>query len=81
MLSIDSSFHDDDDDDMTTTTMMIEMVWLCFSVKELIQRSRQATTDEESCHETDQESYIRTDDDDDGGNTEWEDALKRWVNR
>lgn len=49
--------------------------------RELIQRSRHMTTDEESCHETDQESYIRTDDDDDGGNTEWEDALKRWVNR
>ncbi|ELU02511.1 hypothetical protein CAPTEDRAFT_221719 [Capitella teleta] len=38
------------------------------------------TTDEESCLETDQESYIRTDDED-GGNTDWEDAMKRWINR
>ncbi|KAK2149373.1 hypothetical protein LSH36_456g04058 [Paralvinella palmiformis] len=38
------------------------------------------TTDEESCLETDQESYIRTDDEE-GGNTEWEDAMRRWVNR
>ena len=37
-------------------------------------------TDEESCLETDQESYIRTDDEE-GGNTEWEDAMRRWVNR
>jgi hypothetical protein len=38
------------------------------------------TTDEESCLETDQESYIRTDDEE-GGNTDWEDAMKRWINR
>ena len=38
------------------------------------------TTDEESCLETDQESYIRTDDED-GGNTEWEENRRRWVNR
>lgn len=38
------------------------------------------TTDEESCLETDQESYIRTDDEE-GGNTEWEEAMQRWVNR
>ena len=37
-------------------------------------------TDEDSCLETDQESYIRTDDEE-GGNTEWEDAMRRWVNR
>ncbi|KAK2189292.1 hypothetical protein NP493_109g00013 [Ridgeia piscesae] len=37
-------------------------------------------TDEESCLETDQESYIRTDDED-GGNTEWEENRRRWVNR
>ena len=37
-------------------------------------------TDDESCLETDQESYIRTDDED-GGNTEWEEAMQRWVNR
>jgi hypothetical protein len=38
------------------------------------------TTDDESCLETDAESYIRTDDED-GGNTDWEENMKRWVNR
>lgn len=37
-------------------------------------------TEEDSCLETDPESLIRTDDED-GGNTEWEDATKRWINR
>ncbi len=38
-------------------------------------------TDEESFGvETDQESYIRTDDED-GGNTDWEENMRRWVNR
>jgi len=31
--------------------------------------------------ETDQESYIRTDDDEEPGNTDWEDMRRRWVNR
>lgn len=35
---------------------------------------------DESCAETDQESYIRTDDDG-GGGTDWEDSAKRWANR
>lgn len=30
--------------------------------------------------ETDQESYIRTDDDE-PGNAEWEEARTRWINR
>ncbi|XP_015909850.1 dystrobrevin beta isoform X2 [Parasteatoda tepidariorum] len=30
---------------------------------------------------TDDESYVRTDDDDDGCNTDWEEAMRRWVNR
>jgi len=46
--------------------------------KELLQH--RYLTDDESCLETDQESYIRTDDEE-GGNTEWEDAMRRWVNR
>lgn len=29
---------------------------------------------------TDDESYVRTDEDDDD-NIEWEDSIKRWVNR
>ena len=31
--------------------------------------------------ETDQESYIRTDDDEDVGNTDWEETRRRWINR
>ncbi|KAF8782132.1 Dystrobrevin beta like protein [Argiope bruennichi] len=30
---------------------------------------------------TDDESYVRTDDDDDGCNTDWEETMRRWVNR
>ncbi|XP_035231002.1 dystrobrevin beta-like isoform X2 [Stegodyphus dumicola] len=30
---------------------------------------------------TDDESYVRTDDDEDGGNTDWEETMRRWVNR
>ncbi|XP_064486629.1 dystrobrevin beta-like isoform X2 [Ornithodoros turicata] len=30
---------------------------------------------------TDDESYVRTDDEEEGANTDWEDNLKRWVNR
>ncbi|XP_054710755.1 dystrobrevin beta-like [Uloborus diversus] len=30
---------------------------------------------------TDDESYVRTDDDDDGNNTDWEETMRRWVNR
>ncbi|KAG1671513.1 Dystrobrevin alpha [Nymphon striatum] len=30
---------------------------------------------------TDDESYVRTDDDDDGGGTDWEDNMRRWINR
>ncbi|CAH1773946.1 unnamed protein product, partial [Owenia fusiformis] len=38
------------------------------------------TTDDEGYLVSDAESYIRTDDEE-GGNTDWEDGLKRWVNR
>lgn len=37
-------------------------------------------TDEESYLQSDAESYIRTDDEE-GGNTEWEETMRRWVNR
>ena len=37
--------------------------------------------EDESYLETDQESYVRTDDDEEGGGTDWEDSAKRWVNR
>ncbi|XP_064626409.1 dystrobrevin beta-like isoform X4 [Lineus longissimus] len=47
--------------------------------KELLKYHRY-TTDDESCLETDAESYIRTDDED-GGNTDWEENMRRWVNR
>ncbi|XP_067144154.1 dystrobrevin beta-like isoform X2 [Centruroides vittatus] len=30
---------------------------------------------------TDDESYVRTDDDEEGGNTDWEETMRRWVNR
>jgi len=46
--------------------------------KELI--PHRYTTDDETGLETDQESYIRTDDEE-GGQSEWEEAMKRWVNR
>ncbi|XP_021373881.1 dystrobrevin beta-like isoform X3 [Mizuhopecten yessoensis] len=38
------------------------------------------TTDEESYLQSDADSYIRTDDEE-GGNTDWEESMKRWVNR
>lgn len=44
-------------------------------------RQRHFPAEEELWLETDQESFIRTDDDDEGGNTDWEDAMKRWINR
>lgn len=47
--------------------------------KELFLQPRYLT-DEESYLETDQESYIRTDDED-GGGTDWEETMRRWVNR
>jgi len=47
------------------------------SQKDITQAKRK--TEEESV-ETDQESYIRTDDEE-GGNTDWEDRRTRWVNR
>ena len=53
------------------------MMMICV-LQELIQQ--RYTTDDESCLETDQESYIRTDDEE-GGNTEWEESMRRWVNR
>ena len=47
--------------------------------QELLMQPRYLT-DEESYLETDQESYIRTDDED-GGGTDWEETMRRWVNR
>lgn len=38
------------------------------------------TTDEESYLQSDADSYIRTDDEE-GGSTDWEESMKRWVNR
>ncbi|XP_014672025.1 PREDICTED: dystrobrevin alpha-like isoform X2 [Priapulus caudatus] len=44
-------------------------------------RHRSAPADDDSYARTDDdESYIRTDDEE-GGNAEWEDAMKRWINR
>jgi len=31
--------------------------------------------------ETDQESYLRTDEEDVDGNTDWEETCQRWINR
>ncbi|XP_036361393.1 dystrobrevin beta isoform X4 [Octopus sinensis] len=45
--------------------------------KELVNRYM---TDDESYLQSDAESYIRTDDEE-GGNTEWEESMRRWVNR
>ena len=36
--------------------------------------------EDESCLETDPDSYIRTDEEE-AGNTEWEDSARRWVSR
>lgn len=30
---------------------------------------------------TDDDSYVRTDDEEDGAGTDWEDNMRRWVNR
>lgn len=51
---------------------------LIYCLQELI--PHRYTTDDETGLETDQESYIRTDDEE-GGQSEWEEAMKRWVNR
>ncbi|KAL3867595.1 hypothetical protein ACJMK2_040478 [Sinanodonta woodiana] len=42
--------------------------------------SSRYSTEEESYLQSDAESYIRTDDEE-GGNTDWEESMKRWVNR
>jgi len=42
--------------------------------------SRLQTEDVDGQEDTDQESYIRTDDEE-AGNTDWEDSRKRWINR
>ncbi|XP_067005401.1 dystrobrevin beta [Anabrus simplex] len=44
-----------------------------------LRRRASGLTDDDSYKEDD-ESYVRTDDDD-GGSTDWEEAMKRWVNR
>ena len=68
------------DDESIMKTDDEEMVEIYTQAKDLLQYHTRYTTDDESCLETDQESYIRTDDEE-GGNTEWEEAMKRWVNR
>ncbi|PSN31578.1 hypothetical protein C0J52_25588 [Blattella germanica] len=45
-----------------------------------IRRRVSGLTDEES-YKDDEDSYVRTTDDDEGGATDWEEAMKRWVNR
>ncbi|KAK3090380.1 hypothetical protein FSP39_011346 [Pinctada imbricata] len=50
--------------------------------KELPSRmtSSTCTTDDDSYVQSDADSYIRTDDEE-GGSTDWEESMKRWVNR
>jgi len=45
-----------------------------------IRRRASGLTDEDS-YKDDEDSYVRTTDDDEGGATDWEEAMKRWVNR
>jgi len=45
-----------------------------------IRRRVSGLTDEDS-YKDDEDSYVRTTDDDEGGGTDWEEAMKRWVNR
>jgi hypothetical protein len=45
-----------------------------------IRRRVSGLTDDDS-YKDDEDSYVRTTDDDDGGGTDWEEAMKRWVNR
>lgn len=52
--------------------------WLCILLT--TELANRYMTDEESYLQSDAESYIRTDDEE-GGNTEWEETMRRWVNR
>jgi hypothetical protein len=45
-----------------------------------IRRRVSGLTDDDS-YKDDEDSYVRTTDDDEGGATDWEEAMKRWVNR
>jgi hypothetical protein len=45
-----------------------------------IRRRVSGLTDEDS-YKDEEDPYIRTTDNDEGGGTDWEEAMKRWVNR
>jgi hypothetical protein len=53
---------------------------ILLDILQSIRRRVSGLTDDDS-YKDDEDSYVRTTDDDDGGGTDWEEAMKRWVNR